>query len=112
VSETATFNNLAPNPWEFISEEMAARGWSKDDLASRMGYNTIDEWQIDRVSLDFLEVIRMPNARLGETTIQKLSSAFGVSADLFRNMQDAWLARPDLEEICAKLTENGPEPSP
>lgn len=103
------FDNYDNHPWEFISEEMKARGWDKDDLASRMGYNTLEEWQTDRITLDLLECIRRPNARLGEVTIQKLSFAFGVSAELFRNLEAGWLVRPDLAEVCAKLQTEMPE---
>lgn len=105
------FDNYAPNPWDYVAEEMKVRGWSKDELANRMGHNTVEEWQIDRLTLDFMETIRAPNVRLGETTIQKLSFAFGVSADLFRNLQDAWLERPDLEAICDRLTAEMTEPT-
>lgn len=101
MSETAEFDNYDNHPWDFIAEEMAARGWSMDDLAGRMGWNTIEEWQIDRLTLDLIETIRDPRARIGEPTIQKLAMAFGVSAELLRNLEAAWLSRPDLEAVCA-----------
>lgn len=105
------FDNYASNPWDFLAEEMKARGWSKDDLAYRMGFNTVEEWQIDRFTLDLMETVRRPDIRIGETTIQKLSYAFGVSADYFRNLEASWLSRPDLAEHCAKLMASAPEPT-
>lgn len=75
---------------EYIAEECAARGWSLDRLAVEMGSTSDSELLIDRLSLDFL-FTRDEHVRIGDDGAAKLGRAFGVSPQLFLNLEKAWL---------------------
>jgi hypothetical protein len=75
------------HPSVFIIEEMEARGWDRDELARRMG----GEWKLNRVVLELYFEIgpTEPNLRMGDG--EDFAQAFGVSAELFQNLEKAWL---------------------
>lgn len=79
------------HPSEFIAEELEARGWSQDYLAVRMGGDPA----INLLTLDMYRIVgpKDPRMRLGEATAAALGQAFGVSPQLFLNLEDAWRAR-------------------
>jgi HTH-type transcriptional regulator / antitoxin HigA len=74
------------HPSEFIIEEMEARGWTRDDLALRMG----GDFGINRLSLDFYFEVGPtdPNLLMGDG--DDFARAFGVSAEFFRNLEAVW----------------------
>lgn len=79
------------HPSLFIIEEMEARGWSRDRLASEMAGNDAgQEYDICRLALDlYLDIgPSEQNLRLDPET---LGRGFGVSAEFFRNLENAWL---------------------
>jgi HTH-type transcriptional regulator/antitoxin HigA len=79
----AKFNNFAVPPGVFIQEEIDARGWSQTDLAYILGVQTAAVNQI-------ISGKRGISADMAKA----LGEAFGTSADLFANMQNAYdLAR-------------------
>lgn len=84
-----------PHPSEFITEELEARGWSRDDLCTAMcgGTHDPDNWGITRLALDmYLEIGWMePDMRMGDCATQ-MAHAFGVHPDFFVNLERAWLA--------------------
>lgn len=115
MSEEALYR--AAHPSVFIVEEMAARGWDLDVLAWLMvlGVSTredalaalapsgseaeaaqIKAWHIERLALDlYCEVGPSdPRIRLFDMA-QKFSATFGASADLFTNLEAAWLKDQD-----------------
>lgn len=81
-------SGIVPHPSEFIAEEMAARGWSRDRLAIEMGGDAA----INRLTLDLYFDLGpdKTNMRLGRSA-DDLARAFGVSPDFFRNLEKAWL---------------------
>lgn len=84
------------HPSEYIKEEMEARGWSRDRLATEMAgdYDADpNEWGITRLALDmFFEVGPIDrNARIGDVMAGQLGKAFGVSKELFLNLEQSWL---------------------
>lgn len=75
--------------WTFIHEEMLERGWDKQELAIRMGGDS-REVAINLLTLEFIEVVREPAAMLGTDTAERLASAFGVSKELFINLDNSY----------------------
>ncbi len=89
--------------WDFVEEEMAARGWGKDALALRMS----GDFGVNRLMLDLLETARddkMTNVIIEGATADKLGEAFGVSPRLFVKLDAQWKALMSREE--PSLTEN------
>lgn len=78
------------HPSEFIAEELEARGWSQHDLAARMAGDPA----VNFLTLDTYRLVGPtdPRMRLGKRTAIALGEAFGVSADLFLNLEAAWRA--------------------
>jgi HTH-type transcriptional regulator/antitoxin HigA len=79
----AQFNNFAVPPGVFIQEEIDARGWSQTDLAYILG-----------VQPQAVNQIISGKRGISPDMAKALGGAFGTSADLFANMQNAYdLAR-------------------
>lgn len=77
--------------WDFVEEELAARGWTLDDAALRMS----GDFGVNRLMLDLLEHARdeqMENVVIRGGTAELLSEAFGVSQELFVNLDKQWKA--------------------
>lgn len=87
------------HPSVFIAEELEARGWSLDDLALRMP----GDFGINRCALDFYMTIgaETPGLRIGESA-SALAAAFGVSPELFANLERAWVDHPTTKALAAK----------
>lgn len=75
---------------DFIQEELDFRGWTRADLANAMG---MDRCVRNMLVLDVLFIVGPANSncRLGGDTAERLGRAFGTSADLFLNLERAWL---------------------
>lgn len=85
------------HPSEFIAEELIARNWSLDDLAARMAINDPDPeraYGIHRLALEMYDMLGPDNkmVRMGKPTAQALGRAFGTSAEMWTNLENAWLA--------------------
>lgn len=76
-----------PHPSSFVLEELEARGWSLDRLAIEMGGDA----SLNRLALDFWIEVQQPNCVMGEMADQ-FAVAFGVSPELFKNLEAAWRA--------------------
>jgi plasmid maintenance system antidote protein VapI len=72
---------------DFIDEELKARGWSRRDLAERMGLDPIR----DELALQFLD-IRDPGVLLGEESAAAIGNAFGTGAEIWTNLDNTWRA--------------------
>ncbi len=93
---------------DYIREEIQARGWTLDKLATEMTRRLPDEtttiaewkkqWGITRLTLDFimeqpeLEAGQDFKLALGEDTARDLGKAFGCSHQFFLNLEAAWRA--------------------
>jgi plasmid maintenance system antidote protein VapI len=77
------------HPSAIIQEELDARGWSRDRLAVKMGGDA----GLNRLALDmYFEVgPSHTDLLLGDEEAAQLARAFGVSAELFLNLQRQWL---------------------
>ena len=78
------------HPTEFIQDEMDERGWSRAELANRMG---MDRCVLNKIELDMYFLIGPTDTqmRIGKDTADALSRAFDISADFFLNCEAAWL---------------------
>jgi len=80
---------------EMISDEMFERGWRTEDVAIRMGGKDVHEIGIDLLTLDLLMCVQDDRMNIGDDIFERLSRAFDVSAQYFRNLHEMWLAHPD-----------------
>jgi hypothetical protein len=82
-----------PHPSEVIVEEIEARGWSRDDLATAMMAADDDNWGLHRLSVDlYLECgPDDPHLLMGSDGAEGFARAFGTSVDLWRNLERQWL---------------------
>lgn len=91
VDETETAAERVPaevwHPSVFMQEEMEARGWDRDDLASAMA---CPDWGITRLSLDFYFDVgpNEPDMLMGDA--EDFARAFGTSASFWLNLEAAW----------------------
>lgn len=76
--------------WEYLADEIEARGWTVEEMAVRMGGDA-------SINLCAIELIRLedPNIFLGQEMAEGIAKAFGTSADL-------WLR---LDKTCRKSME-------
>lgn len=100
------------HPSEFIKDELDARGWTLDHLATLMTPADFgrEEWGLNRLTLDFYFEIGPSdtNLRIGEVTASRLAAAFDVSPDYFINLEKSWLAWTETPAGRAALA-NAPE---
>jgi hypothetical protein len=81
-----------PHPSEYILEEMAARGWTRDHLALAMCADRADEqeWSIWRLAVDLYFAVGPGDCNL-RINPEAFARAFGVSEQFFVNLEQAWL---------------------
>ncbi len=85
------------HPSEYIQEELEARGWTRDRLATAMRG---EDWGTNRLAIDlYIEVGPTdPGCRLG-TMADDLARAFGTSVELWRNLEKTWLEHPTTRKL-------------
>ena len=76
-------------PIEFIEEELRARKWTLEKLATKMG----GDFNTNLCALEFLQC-RDKGVRLGEEGADGLARAFGTSAEYWLNLEKAWIGEP------------------
>ena len=74
------------HPGEFIQDEMDERGWTTSDVAARMPGDP----EVNLLALDIYLSVRDRGVLLDRKMAEGLGVAFGVSAQLFINLDDAW----------------------
>jgi hypothetical protein len=80
------------HPSVFIKEEMEERGYSLRDVVFRMKrYESEKEWSIAYLAVEmYMEVGPTDkNIILGDMA-EEFATAFGVSAELFKNLEASW----------------------
>lgn len=82
---TETEKPMPAHVIDFIDEELQARGWTRRDLAERMGLDPVR----DELALQFLD-IRDPGVLLGEESATAIGSAFGTGAEVWINLDNTW----------------------
>lgn len=70
---------------EFLDDELKARGWTRWDLAERMGTDPAREV----LALELLE-LRDPHVYLGQESAEAIGRAFGTGAELWTNLDTTW----------------------
>lgn len=91
-----------PHPSVFLAEELAVRGWTRDELATRMtpgGAMNAKAWGVNRLALDLYLEADEGGVPLGATEGMRmgvcavmLDHAFDVAPGFFQALEDAWLA--------------------
>lgn len=80
-------NQFAFPVWDYIQDEMDARGWTLKDLADRMGS------EIEEATLAIgMSSKTLRGLRLGSYTADALGKAFGTSGKLWLNLDNAYHA--------------------
>lgn len=87
---------MSAHPSVFIADEMTARGWTSQEVARRMGRASAREHAIRHLAIEMYLAIGeeespSPNCRIGREMADDLARAFGLSADLFLNLERLWL---------------------
>lgn len=72
-------DNFAVHPGVFIQDELEARGWSQRDLAVKLGYPA-----------QSLSPLLSCKASITPATAKEFSVAFGISVDIFLNLQRSY----------------------
>lgn len=86
--ETGQRLNSAPLPThvlEFLDDELKARGWTRRDLAERMGGDAGH----NELTLQLLE-LRDPNVFLGDKSALAIGRAFGTGHEVWLNLDNSW----------------------
>lgn len=79
------------HPSIFIQEELDERGWTLRDLVFRMRtYKSERDWAINMLAFELYMTVQEKGVLLGDEMARDLGAAFGVSAELFKNLDKAW----------------------
>jgi len=105
IANADGYDFTVDHPSTFIAEELAARGWDKFDLATHMGGDI--DLNLLVIDMYFIVGPERANMRLGERTAWQFAIAFGTSAQLFLNLEQAWLHAQGIEAASADETGTG-----
>ena len=86
-----------PHPSSYILEEMEVRGWGYSDVAVRMGGKDKEAVGIDCLALEMYCTVHDTGLRIGDESADGLGRAFGVSPQLFLNLEKAWLSSEETK---------------
>lgn len=89
MSDTKFVPAEATHVSEFIREELEARGWSRQEVYERLGYD-----KIDCCAFDLLMDVHDRNLLMDKKLSEGLGDVFTVDADLFQRLHDAWRNHP------------------
>lgn len=84
-----------PHPSVFVAEEVAARGWTPDELALRLG--GYRDMNVLALCMYFAVGPTHTNCRIGDSLAAALDRAFDVSPGYFLNLEAAWLRNQEPE---------------
>jgi plasmid maintenance system antidote protein VapI len=71
---------------EYVTDQLAALGWSVADLAQRMD----GDYATNLCAMDLLIHAPHPSVVLGNTMATRLAGVFGTSVELWLNLDKAW----------------------
>jgi hypothetical protein len=75
---------------ELLQDEMDARGWTRQDVYQRMGFD-----KVDCCAFDLLMEVKDPNLLMGEREAKSLADAFEIDdPGFFVRLHDAWRNHP------------------
>lgn len=80
---------------EMLQEEMDARGWTRQTVYERLGYD-----KVDCLAFDLLMDVKDKNLLMGAREAQALSDAFGIDdPGFFIRMHEAWRTHPSTQAM-------------
>ena len=71
-----------------IQDELEARKWSLNDLASRMGEES--EYGLNALTLYFVWSIHDSSCKVGDETLKKMAVALGLDFQYLKNLENSW----------------------
>lgn len=75
----------------YLAEEMTERRWTSVDVAVRMGGS---EPAKDVLVVELLLSVQRDTLIFDDDLLKRLGTAFGVSYEVFRNLDDVWRQNP------------------
>lgn len=78
------------HPGEYLADEIAARGWSRNDLAFRMADGSDGDLIAQRLVVDLLLGPPSLEMHLGAETAAALAKAMGQEAETWLSLDRAW----------------------
>lgn len=75
---------------EYVEDAMRERGWTLDELAAQVP-ETFASFGMRHAAIEMYLTLRTPEIIIGELA-DWFAAAFGTSAQLWRNLDDAWRA--------------------
>ncbi len=78
---------------EFIQEELEARGWTRDQVYERLGYDASD-----CLAFELIMDVKDKNILMDEKLSKGLAYVFTVDDDLFRRLHEAWRTHPSTPD--------------
>lgn len=78
---------------EFIQEELEARGWTRQEVYDRLGYDSAD-----CLAFDLIMDVHDKNILMDEKLSKGLAYVFTVDPDLFWNLHEAWRSHPSTPD--------------
>jgi len=84
-------DRLAFHPSVFIKDELEERKWSVHDLVFRMRrYDSEKDWGINCLAVEMYLEVHEPGVILSCAMAMQFGDAFGISAEMFLNLDAAW----------------------
>ena len=87
-------------PWEFIENELEARGMTLDDLAWQM---TQHDYQVNRLMLDFYHALKDPRVFIDDKDLEKIGEVFGTGTEYWENIQNSYRNHPNTIALVLEL---------
>lgn len=78
---------------EFIQEELDARGWTRDQVYERLGYDSSD-----CLAFELIMDVHDKNILMDDKLSKGLGYVFTVDPDFFKRLHEAWRNHPTTPE--------------
>lgn len=79
---------------EFIQEELDARGWTRQEVYERLGYD-----KLDCCAFDLLMEVQDKGLLMDKKLSEGLGYVFTVDPNLFLNLHEAWRTHPSTTVV-------------
>lgn len=103
------------HPWEYIQDELDARGWSLEDLAMKMPAPKMTDLALNLLTLQLVEATSDPTfkhrdgCRIGHDTNARIAAAFGQSVEFWDNIETLYIRARDAKKLREAEPQSNPE---
>lgn len=88
---TQGFSSPGFHPSIYIKDELQERGWTLQDLVFRMRrYEGTKDWALNMLAMEMYMAVKEPNIIIDQRMATELGTAFGVSPELWLNLDRLW----------------------